>query len=55
MFSVDDMRSCIEEWFSSAEDLTETALTYHEIISEAQRQLRRRDEDLVKNRLTRKE
>ena len=39
MFSVDDMRSCIEEWFESALNLVEVAKTYHEVVSEAERQL----------------
>lgn len=39
MFSVDDMKSCIQEWFSDSLNTTEVAKTYHEVVSEAERQL----------------
>lgn len=39
MFSVDDMKSCIEEWFADASDCVEVAKTYHEVVLEAEKQL----------------
>lgn len=39
MRCVDDMRNYIQEWFADAGDHIEVAKTYHEVISEAERQL----------------
>ena len=39
MFSVDEMRSCIQEWFSDALTHVEIAKTYHEILQEAEKQI----------------
>lgn len=39
MFSVDDMKSMIEEWFADASDCIEVAKTYHEVVWEAEKQL----------------
>ena len=39
MYSVDDMKGCIQEWFSEAYTAVEVAKTYHEIQQEAERQL----------------
>ena len=39
MFCVDDMRSCIQEWFGEALTTVEVAKTYHEVMSEAEKQL----------------
>lgn len=39
MYSVDDMKSCIREWFSEALNPVEVAKTYHEVQQEAEKQL----------------
>ena len=39
MFSVDDMKDCIQEWFSEALTPVEVAKTYHTIAHEAEQQL----------------
>ncbi len=39
MYSVEDMKSCIQEWFSEALNPVEVAKTYHEIQQEAEKQL----------------
>lgn len=39
MYSVEDMKSCIQEWFSDALNSVEVAKTYHEIHQEAEKQL----------------
>lgn len=39
MFSVDDMRGCIQEWFAEARTCVEVAKTYHEVVEEAEIQL----------------
>lgn len=39
LYSVDDMRSCIQEWFAEALNPVEVAKTYHEIQQEAEKQL----------------
>ena len=39
MYSVEDMKSYIQEWFSEALNSVEVAKTYHEIQQEAEKQL----------------
>ena len=39
MFNVEDIRSCIQEWFADAIDCVEVAKTYHEVVLEAESQL----------------
>lgn len=39
MYSIDDIKSCIQEWFSEAISPIEVAKTYHEIQMEAEKQL----------------
>lgn len=39
MYSVDDMKSCIQEWFSEALNPVEVAKTYHEVQQEVEKQL----------------
>ena len=39
MYSVDDMKSCIQELFSEALNPVEVAKTYHEVQQEAEKQL----------------
>lgn len=39
MYSVEDMKSCIQEWFSEALNPVEVAKTYHEILQESEEQL----------------
>ena len=39
MYSVDDMKSCIQEWFAEACDCVEVAQTYSELLKETERQL----------------
>lgn len=39
MYGVDDIKSCIHEWFADALNPVEVAKTYHEIQQEAEKQL----------------
>lgn len=39
MYDIEDMKSCIQEWFSEAINSVEVAKTYHEIKLEAEKQL----------------
>lgn len=39
MHSIDNMKSCIQEWFAEALNPVEVAKTYHEIQQETQKQL----------------
>lgn len=39
MYSVDDMKSCIQEWFADASDVVEVAKTYNEILLETEKQM----------------
>lgn len=39
MYDVDDIKSCIHEWFADALNPVEVAKTYHEIQQEAEKQL----------------
>lgn len=39
MYSVDDIKTCIQEWFADATDCVEVAKVYSEIILEAENQL----------------
>lgn len=39
MFDVDDIRSCIQEWFADASGCVEVAKTYAAIMIETERQL----------------
>lgn len=41
MYSVDDIKSCIQEWFAEACNCVEVAQTYSEILKETERQLKR--------------
>lgn len=38
MFSVDDMKSCIQEWFADACDIKEVCDTYITIVKETESQ-----------------
>lgn len=48
MFSVEDIQSCIQEWFGECMDITEIVKTYHEIVSETDKQLLYMSEQLIK-------
>lgn len=39
MYNIEDMKSCIQKWFSEALNSIEVAKTYHEIRLEAEKQL----------------
>lgn len=39
MYNVDDMKSCIQEWFAECTDAVEVAKTYAEIQKETEKQL----------------
>lgn len=39
MFCVDDMKSCIQEWFGEALTTVEVAKTYHEVMLELKNSL----------------
>lgn len=39
MFCIDDMKSCIQEWFAEAMTPVEVARTYHIVAEEAEIQL----------------
>lgn len=39
MYSTDDMRSCIQEWFAEALDVKEVAKTYHIVVAEAEKMM----------------
>lgn len=50
MFSIDDMKSCIQEWFAAALTPVEVAKTYHVIAQEAEEQLAYMMGELPKNK-----
>lgn len=39
LYSVDDMKSCIQEWFADASDVVEVAKTYNEVLLETEKQM----------------
>lgn len=48
MHSIDDMRSCIQGWFSEALDTKEVAKTYHVVVSEAEKLMEYEMDELQK-------
>lgn len=48
MYSTDDMKSCIQEWFSEALDTKEVARTYHVVVSEAEKMMENQMDELQK-------
>jgi hypothetical protein len=48
MFCIDDMKSCIQEWFSESLTPAEVARTYHIVAAEAEKLLDYTMEQLVK-------
>lgn len=49
MFCIDDMKSCIQEWFGEALTPVEVAETYHIVAGEAEKQLVYVMEQVTKN------
>lgn len=49
MFCIDDMKSCIQEWFSEALTPVEVAETYHIVAGEAEKQLEYSMEQLTED------
>lgn len=49
MYSVEDMKNFIQEWFSEALNPVEVAKTYHEIRQEAEKQLEFMMEQKIEN------
>lgn len=50
MYSVDDMKSCIQEWFADCSNSTEVAKIYAEIKIETEKQLDFMMGELTKDR-----
>lgn len=47
MYSSDDIKDCIQEWFSEALDTKEVARTYHIVVAEAEKQMEKQMEYMM--------
>ena len=53
MFSVDDMKSCIQEWFSDTNDIKDVCDTYITIMTETEKQYEYMLKERIKDKLDR--